>query len=71
MNRVTLEAAALRVAITLVRRTLRDVYLPGDDAFEPHQRDVGRVLELLDQLEIALLRLDIALDRDRIGSQPF
>jgi hypothetical protein len=71
MNPVSLEAAILRAAITLVRRALRDTYLPGDDALEPLQRDVCRALESLDQLEIALLRLDVAVDRDRLGSLPF
>jgi hypothetical protein len=71
MNLVTLETAALRAAITLMRRALRDVYLPDESALESYQLDVRRVLESLDGLENALVRLDVALDRDRLGSMPF
>jgi hypothetical protein len=71
MSLVTLETAALRAAITLLRRALRDVYLPGDDALEPHQLEVRRVLDTLDDLETSLIRLDVAIDRDRLGSMPF
>jgi len=65
-----LEATATRAAIALLRRSLLDVYLPHDDALEPFQRDVRRVLELLDRLDSALLRLDIAVD-SRSGPLPF
>lgn len=71
MNLVTLETTVLRAALTLVRRALRDVYLPDESALEPYQVDVRRVLRLLDDLEIALVRLDVAVDRDRLGSMPF
>ncbi len=71
MNLAALETATLRAAITLVRRALRDVYLPSESALEPHQLDVRRVLDSLDNLEIALVRLDVAVDRDRLGSMPF
>lgn len=71
MNLVTLETALLRAALTLVRRALRDVYLPDEAALEPYQLDVRRVLERLDDLETALVRLDVAVDRDRLRSMPF
>ena len=63
MSLVRLETAAMRATIALVRRALRDVYLPGQEALEPQQRDVVRVLESLDDMEVALVRLDVALDR--------
>jgi hypothetical protein len=66
-----LETAAMRATIALVRRGLRDVYLPGQEALEPHQRDVVRVLESLDDIEIALVRLDVALDRRSNSDVPF
>ena len=71
MSLVALETAAMRAAIALVRRALRDVYLPGECALEPHQRDVHRVLDSLDDLEAALVRLDVAVSRDPVGRMPF
>jgi hypothetical protein len=71
MNLLTLETAVLRAAIGLVRRAVRDSYLPGEDALEPHQRDAERVLDSLDELEIALLQLDVAVARTPLGRLPF
>ncbi len=71
MSLVQLETAAMRATMALVRRALRDVYLPGQDALEPHQRDVERVLESLDEIEVALVRLDVALARGGNSGFPF
>ncbi len=38
MNLLALETAVLRAAIGLVRRAVRNTFLPGEDALEPHQR---------------------------------
>jgi hypothetical protein len=71
MSPARLETAALRVAAALLRRALRDVYLPGHDSIEPHHRDVERVLEFLDDLDVALVRLDVAIARHANSDFPF
>ncbi len=71
MNLLALEAAVLRAAIGIVRRAVHDSYLPGEDALEPYQRDAVRVLHSLDELEIALLQLDVAVARAPLGRMPF
>jgi len=71
MSLVRLETAAMRATIALVRRALRDVYLPGQEALEPYQRDVERTLEALDDIEVALVRLDVALERHSASEFPF
>jgi len=71
MNTVALERAALRAMLGILRCGIRDDYLPGNDALEPYQRAVRDALDAIDQLEIALLQLDVATTSEPIGDFPF